>query len=403
MAANRPGRRPLCRTFMLAVLPLLLTGCWDRKELNDLAIISGSGLDKQPDSSAIEVSAQIIAPRQVTGGKEKGGQPSSGGDPTLARIAKGRTIADALSRMQEQLPRRLFWGHSKVLVIGEELARNGDIRNCLDFMARHPKTRLNAYVIIKKGKAAELLATVPPLEMTSSEVIRELAISHVGVKTTIRDVLEDMSSVREASLIPWVEDSAWLSDGQSKNRGFRLNGAAVIKRGRMVLYLDDSRVRGMMWLRNEIHHPTITVSPKGSNGYISMLQLTARTRLVPAIKDGRWRMDVNVFTEDDILENTTDLVLGTPRFLGVVERTAERDIASRIEGALHAVQQEANADVIGFAEAFERKYPREWERSKRHWDELFPKVETRVHVEAKVRRPGLSTSPQGKPKEDWVE
>lgn len=384
---------------VLGLLPvlLLLTGCWDRKELNDLGIIVGTGLDKTVEENMVEVSVQLVSPKHAGGGPE--GPQKSGEKPTLARSARGVTISDALSKMQEKLPRVLFWGHSKVLVIGEELAKGDNLKDCLDFMARHPKTRLNSYIFIKKGKASDLIATIPPWEKDSSEVVRELANSHVSIKMDIKDVLEGLSGDSRAAAIPWVEDAPWLGDSRTEH-GFQLKGAAIIKNGRMVKYVDDSLVRGILWLRDEIQHPTITVSPKETKGYISMLQLSARTVLIPEIKNNRWSMTVKVETEDDVLENSSPLSLGTPKYLKLLEEAAEQDIRHRMEGALKVLQKEANADVIGFAEAFNRKYPKLWEASKGHWDDIFPGVQVTIDVKSKVRRPGLSGGPQGRPKEE---
>lgn len=47
-----------------AVLLPLLTGCWDRQELNELGIMLGLGVDK--DGDMIKVSAQVVVPNEVS-------------------------------------------------------------------------------------------------------------------------------------------------------------------------------------------------------------------------------------------------------------------------------------------------------------------------------------------------
>jgi spore germination protein KC len=61
----------------------LLTGCWDRVELNDVALIRGIGLDKNEDNR-IEVTAEISIPTIQSGGSQGGGG-SGGGGQTLIR------------------------------------------------------------------------------------------------------------------------------------------------------------------------------------------------------------------------------------------------------------------------------------------------------------------------------
>jgi spore germination protein KC len=65
------------------------------------------------------------------------------------------------------------------------------------------------------------------------------------------------------------------------------------------------------------------------------------------------------------------------------------DLKKRVHIALTQAQK-MNADIFGFADAFYRKYPKEWNRAKDRWDEIFPKVKVQVDRKAKITRPGLT-------------
>ena len=51
------------------------------------------------------------------------------------------------------------------------------------------------------------------------------------------------------------------------------------------------------------------------------------------------------------------------------------------------------ADIVGFAEEFYRKYPKQWKKIENRWDELFSEVEVNINVEAHIRRQGYITKP----------
>ena len=71
----------------------------------------------------------------------------SGGSPqTLVRSAKGITIADAMAKLQEKLPRHIFWGHSEVFIFNRELAMDG-IADHIDFILLTPSAS-RAFAII---------------------------------------------------------------------------------------------------------------------------------------------------------------------------------------------------------------------------------------------------------------
>ncbi|MGZ4160650.1 MAG: Ger(x)C family spore germination protein, partial [Neobacillus sp.] len=54
--------RALC--LILVISLFFLSGCWDRTELNDLAIELGWGLD-QAKNNRVQISAQFIIPSKI--------------------------------------------------------------------------------------------------------------------------------------------------------------------------------------------------------------------------------------------------------------------------------------------------------------------------------------------------
>ena len=102
----------------LGIVSLPLAGCWDRKEINDLALVTAAGIDKT-DEEMIELSVQVFVPRSGGGGQlgQTGGTGS--GPQSLVRSAAGKTVAEAMARLQERIPRTIFWGHTEVFIFGE--------------------------------------------------------------------------------------------------------------------------------------------------------------------------------------------------------------------------------------------------------------------------------------------
>ncbi|WP_246061693.1 hypothetical protein [Paenibacillus oralis] len=101
-----------------AFLPLLLClgGCWDRTELNDLALITALAFD-QAENNQVRATVQFILPQNQAGGGTMGGGAAGAGAAkrTSVRSEMGRDISDALSKLQREIPRRMFWGSAKCL------------------------------------------------------------------------------------------------------------------------------------------------------------------------------------------------------------------------------------------------------------------------------------------------
>lgn len=369
--------------FFLYMSPCLLTGCWDRVELNDVALIRGIGLDQKEDNR-IEVTVEIAIPQMQSGGE-------GGGDQTMIRTGQGFTIADALEHLKEKIPRKIFWGHSEVIVIGEKLAEEG-IRDKIDFFIRHPEPRLRSYVFVTKGEAKDVIALHPPLEKSSSEVLRELAVSQVLMNVTLIELLQMLKG--DAAALPMI-DRLPPEEGQDPLQTIAyIKRTAVFKQDKMIDSIDDKVTRGVLWLRDEIKEANITVKPEGANGYISMTLIQARTELIPKIKDGQWKITVKTMTEDAVILNESNLKLEDPKNTKSLEKALEKEIEGRLKVTIDQVQKKMKTDIFGFTHAFEQRYPQKWNKAKDDWEEIFPEVEVAFDIQARVLRMGAGSAQQ---------
>jgi spore germination protein KC len=107
-----------------------------------------------------------------------------------------------------------------------------------------------------------------------------------------------------------------------------------------------------------------------------------------------------VETWDDVIQNSTTLNTMNPKFIQNLEVELREDLHRRMVSALSQVRGGMNADVFGFAEAFHRKYRKEWNAVKLRWDEVFAELDVEIKPTVHVKRPGLSTLPQGVPKDE---
>lgn len=373
----------------------LLGGCWDRVEVNDLAIVTAAAIDAKGEDQ-IELSVQVFIPKALGGGGTFAG---GGGEVTLVRKAHGVNISDALSKLQMEIPRRIFWGHAKTYIFGEEMAKRG-ISDIMDFLTRHPQPRERAYMFVSKGKAQNLLRLIPPLERYSGEVARELSDLNIGMSVTMIDLKLMMRGETGTASLPVLDILEPLPGEKKEETIPYIYGSAIFKKDKMVGQVTERATRGMMWLTDKMSFATVTIKPEKVKGYVSLNPIRQTTKLIPKIEDGTWKMTVKVKTEGDIIENGTNLNLMNPKLLDMVQEALRDDIENRIQLALKQVQKGMKADVFGFGREYHRKYPQEWKKVKDRWEEVFPTVKVAVDVEAYIRRPGLITSPGGIPESE---
>ncbi|MGW9528351.1 Ger(x)C family spore germination protein [Paenibacillus terrae] len=392
--------RTLMKTAVFIPLLLLLGGCWDRTELNDLALISALAFD-EAENNQVRATVQLIIPQNQTGGGAMGGGPSGGGAAkrTAIRSETGLNITDALSKLQRKIPREMFWGQCRIFIFSESVARAG-IRKHLDFLIRFPESRERAYMFVSKGEAAKALELFPPIENSSAQVLRKLADLRIGMRVTMHQLSLMLTGDSRTAVLPMIYILPKNKSAEPFQTIPYLLGSAVFKKDKMVGEISERVTRGVMWLRNEIGEYTVVFESEGSEGLLSLKPVKANIKLIPKIEGETWAMTVRVKTEGDIIQNGTMMDPMNPKLLTLMSKGFEDDVSERINSALHETQQRHKVDIFDFAQAFHRKYPKQWEKMKDRWDEQFPKVEVKTEIEAKILRPGLISSPEGVPKEE---
>lgn len=140
----------------LSVLALVcLTGCWDKMELTERAFIMGVAIDKGENDQVV-LTVQMYRPTQMPGG-----QRSRQREAFFQVKVKGNTVLEAARDIPVKLGRKGQWSHCRVIIIGEDIAREKKVDKVLDFLYRDHEPRLNSAIFVAKGKAADYLEIEP--------------------------------------------------------------------------------------------------------------------------------------------------------------------------------------------------------------------------------------------------
>lgn len=392
LAVNR-GR--WLTAILIILLMSLVAGCWDRRELDTLAIVSGVGIDRADDPEKLKVTVQIIKPGDVKGPSQgSGGSGGSGGGSSTPAVwvleGEGYTVFDSIRTMATMSSRRLYFPHSQALVIGKEAARHG-VRPLLDFFVRDPEPRINQWIVVASDKASDILKAHSGLNKIPALAVGDLAdeadaTSQVYV-TTIKEFLERLVSKTSAPLAGYMET---VEAGGQKN--LRLVGVSVFKGDKFVGTLDDAQTRGVMWVLNKAQGGVLVVESQGLMERISLELVRSKSKVTPKIEGGKVSIQVEVKADLNLGSNLSGQDMSTPAGMEALGRRAATVIRNEIWLALQKAQ-EWNTDIFGFGEAVHRKYPKEWKRLEGEWDNIFPTLDLQIEVKAEVVKVGLTMSP----------
>jgi len=372
-------RKVVVLIALLATLPL--SGCWDRTEVNDVAIVLAMAIDKEQDGYRLSV---IIPLPGNLGGPSGGGGGTSGEKSYIVDFDTGPTISEASSRLQSRLSRKLFYAHLKVLLIGEEMAREG-LREVMDVMGRVPRNRLSSYIAVTKGKAYDVLNSEPHLERFSAEKLRELLKSDVTIPIKIKTMANQLNKVGHDPILPYVR-SKRVSNGEKHSESLEVDGFIYTRDGKMIGVSEGDAAKGVRWLNRYNFHPYLeTVQMKG--GDVSILIRRGSVSIKPRVAGGQPHFDIEVKAEGSIEEALDKRDYEHETNIRELERELEQKIERELSAALDIVKRQ-KSDIAGFGHFVYRTYPNLWDGWKRDWNERLSRASFQITVRGNVNRTG---------------
>ncbi|ODG90056.1 MULTISPECIES: Ger(x)C family spore germination protein [Bacillaceae] len=375
--------------MMLIVSLFFLTGCWDRTELNDLAIELGLGLD-QAKNNKLEVSAQFIIPSMM--GMGQSGRSDSG-KPFFIESGTGRDTLEAVQKMQTKLSREVFRGHHRVILIGEPLARQG-LANVLDNYSRDPDIRLRADALVVKGSSAkEFLEASSPLEnIPAIGAQKEHAQSGGLGDSSLVNFLIAGASDGINPILPVIKLISSSNDqDQPGVKEFQYVGGAVFNKDlKLIGYLNNQEESITLWVANRLSKQTITETVPQGNGNASLYMTKIASKIKPSIHGNTIKCDIVLSGEGTIQENNTNLDITQPKNLTFLEHVLEKKVEKQALQTIGKVQKQFGTDIFGLGEAIHQSNPSKWKVLKKEWDKQFSKVQVSVHAKLTIRRVGLT-------------
>lgn len=387
MAINKQQNKRKRLVVLCLCMPLLITGCWDRLEVNDIAIVVAMGIDIEKNG-LYRLSLETPLPGQMGSSGSKGGGGGTGGNKSYYIDSEtGTTTRQAAVKLQKRMSRRLIYGHYRVLVVSEDVARKG-IDNLLDIYSRWPENRLTSFVVVSKGKALDMLEVQSSLERFSGESMRELIQMGGFIPVNIKTVGQTLSHIGSDPIMVYLGQQE--SGGKEKSKEIQALGYAQFKGDRMVGIFDKEAAVGLTWLRREAKPVFLSVSSQYPSG-LEFNVTRAKTRITPSIDPrNRVRFKVDVEARLAIIENMNLDNLSDEQTIRKIKSNASESIKNQIEKAVALIRKNGS-DSADLGLIVYRKYPRKWQRSlKPHWSEALKNAEFEIHVDAEITQSGMA-------------
>lgn len=357
-----------------------LTGCFNYKELNDYAIVTGVAIDKKDDE--YEVSVLISnAPKSST-------DNTSSESQIVVYSEKGKSIFEAFKHVGLTAPKELYLNSFSILVLSEDVAKDG-LENVIDFFLRYSSSRNKFFVIISKDdKAKDVLKITTHLTNFPSQGITDNIKSTTNLQGTITSINFDelTSTILRNGIDPVINSitiegdikkgsSTQNLESSSPKAYVKLGNLAIFKGDKLVDWADKHETLGINTINGKIKERYLTVNYK--DGYVVVDTTSFKTDIKVSVKDDKPIIDINLSGEGKIYEVKGNINLKDDNVIKKLEDECNKVIKDDVKKAIKLAVKN-KTDIFGFGLKFYQNYPKFYEKVKDDWNENLGNIKINI-------------------------
>lgn len=361
--------------FLFFLSFLVLPGCWDKREIEQIGMVAGIALDQGDDTSnhRIEMTQQFV---NTTIGSKEGVVKGY-----FNLTDEGSNIFEVIRRTSTRTDRSPYYTHLKVIVLSDKITSSAHLLDLMNFFQRDHEMRRTVRVYFSKGPAITVLEKKTENNEVPSFNIFYKSRNHYKTLEMPRQVTLGEMSVNLSSQQSFLVQVIGLLNGSE------MQGAAIVsgKKKRLVGWLTKEEVSGVNWVlgtKNGSSGGVMTVTDKKTKKDLIYEVNHITTKIKPQVNGEQITFHVAIDSEGRLGEDWTVNDALDEKFIKKTDELVADEIKHIAEQGIAKIKDTYKVDVAGFGEALRIKNYKEWKKVKDDWDEAFSR--SNVEIEAKV-------------------
>ena len=380
------------KIFLFLVAALLLTGCGNYRELNDLAITTGIAFDIKDD--------QYIVSYMIANSNKAETDSKDSETKITVYEGKGNTISSAYKDLNSKNPKIPYIGHLEVVIISEDLAKKGMLE-ALDFLMRNPESRKEFYIVLSKNvEAGTLLKTLAPLESFPSQNIAEIIKSNKDDQSTIvmqkySAVITNMIDEGVEPIINGIELDGNKEEGQMQESLEKATPSATIKIDKIGIFKKDKLLGwsthdeavGINIINNSAGF--ILLETKCDDKYMTSTLKDIKTKPIITFENNIPKIKLKIKADAAILEMQCKRNLEETKIMKELENEFNEKLKSIIDETIYMAQKKYKSDIFGFGNYIYKNNLKKWNIIKDKWNnEIFPEIKIDTEIKINLNNKG---------------
>lgn len=324
----------------IIIMFLSFSSCYDYREINDTAMVSGIAIDQGEDSGYI-VSVEIIQPADSESSSPK------------AKVIKesGTSVEDCLKRLVNAATKELQFSHCKLILFSDKVVENG-INDLVDYFLRDAEYRGDLFLaVVSKSKALEMLSTGEQEERVASyDYVKVIQNSYEETGSVPPTKLYQFFMSGNNTLLPIFEKIDGL---------YSVSGCAGLDKGKLYGIIDLRQTQSVLLVSGEYRYGELLLKTEEGVEIPCQIRDVNTKKKILNKKD----MTVQVTVECDIFLTTLpeEFNISTEEEMQQSEDKIAQLLTQKIEDDWNQAVKDKISDVFGFKEYLYRHSPKEFE------------------------------------------
>ncbi|MEF2113748.1 MULTISPECIES: Ger(x)C family spore germination protein [Clostridium] len=375
---------------------ILLSGCWDKVEIDRRNFISTIAVDPGEDIGKEKTLKDIKSDDPFPERQIKKINVTYG-FPDMSMLVTGKSesaldkyintdassMEDAYSEATAKSSRDIFMGHTKLLILSNDLLKHKDtVKEIIDYLQRDPRINRMMQVVVSDGLAQDYVKFKPMTENSTQYYISGLMDNSKRnsriMSTTLNEFLILLSENGNA-LLPRI------TIDKQKNE-LMLTGAAIIRDYELKGYFTPLELLDIQMLNGKfkVGKKVIYV-----DGHPVDYVIDGYTRKMKVTQEGsKLTINVNINLEGQISEYYVGKKILDKGELQRLQNNFNKSISKECEKIMEIAIKEFGIDPFGTREYIEKFKPDLWSKIEKDWNEEYKKISVNVIVNTEIRRIG---------------
>lgn len=375
--------------YLILLLPLL-SGCYDYRELNELAITTAVSIDYKDNN--FNVVAEVINPTKQQDAT------SANSSPFVIYKNTSPSLQEAFRNIVLESPRQLYNAQIEIIIITEDVINN-KLDELLEFFSREPEIRTEIKIIVAKTDESMEAISLQTLltDFSSSNILQSLKIQSevlgITYEVTLNELLNMYLDPNLEIILPSMELYGDINIGDEKSNIetsepkaiTKIDTSLITKDNKIITYLTEEESKIVSLMNNKLKKTIINFPYK--DGYIVFEPNRLKTSTKADVKNNKISLEISGYTKIKGFQATSNIK--DKEEIQKINNYFNKELEKLITKTFYNIRNNYKTDIFGYQRLYYTTDYKYFKNNCTNWyQDIFPNMDIEVKSDVKLYEKG---------------